>query len=358
MDQHTHTSVRRELQMARSMCWHCQSEVTGEYFCERCVKVQPVSKETDYFTCLGLPRRLTLDQQKLEAKFYELSRAFHPDFYQNKSETEQAISLGNAAMLNTAYRTLRDPIQRAEYLLALKPDRSKTFGLRLRPISLKRFSSFRTPWMSTGHRIVIRSRAQRLRARLQTRTDALGARKAEPWKRNCSSLFADGTPARSRRSHESGAGGTGQILKQMRDLLRTGPMSRISSTTWRNDRLKNMTYYRPSRDPRAKLRRPFISDHYFQHLAMATHCRHRSRHHQFAGRLYEGRATLRHSGPQRPDDGALRRGHDGQRPDRRGSGERTSDAQSRAYGLFRQAIHGERARRRPERIGLLSLHAH
>jgi molecular chaperone HscB len=117
---HTHNVGRRELQMARSMCWHCQSEVSGEYFCERCVKVQPVSKEADYFTCLGFPRRLTIDPRKLEAKFYELSRAFHPDFYQNKSETEQAISLSNAATLNTAYRTLRDPIQRAEYLLAIE----------------------------------------------------------------------------------------------------------------------------------------------------------------------------------------------------------------------------------------------
>lgn len=106
--------------MARSMCWHCQSEVAGEYFCERCVKVQPVSKDTDYFTCLGFPRRLLVDPRKLEAKFYELSRAFHPDFYQNKSETEQAISLANAATLNTAYRTLRDPIQRTEYLLGLE----------------------------------------------------------------------------------------------------------------------------------------------------------------------------------------------------------------------------------------------
>jgi molecular chaperone HscB len=106
--------------MARSMCWHCQSEVTGEYFCDRCVKVQPVSKELDYFTCLGLPRRLTIDQHNLEAKFYELSRAFHPDFYQNKSADEQTISLGNSALLNSAYRTLRDPIQRAEYLLDLE----------------------------------------------------------------------------------------------------------------------------------------------------------------------------------------------------------------------------------------------
>jgi molecular chaperone HscB len=126
MDRHTHnTAGRHELQMARSMCWHCQSEVLGEYFCERCVKVQPVSKELDYFTCLGVPRRLNIDPHTLEAKFYELSRAFHPDFFQTKSDAEQAISLGNSAMLNTAYRTLKDPIQRAEYLLRLEAGAAK-----------------------------------------------------------------------------------------------------------------------------------------------------------------------------------------------------------------------------------------
>ena len=124
--EHHHDTNFRTLQMARSMCWHCQSEVSGEYFCERCVKVQPVSKEADYFTCLGFPRRLMLDQSQLEARFYELSRAFHPDFYQNKSEAERTISLGNAATLNTAYRTLRDPIQRAEYLLDLEAGAVKT----------------------------------------------------------------------------------------------------------------------------------------------------------------------------------------------------------------------------------------
>jgi molecular chaperone HscB len=126
MDQTQNASGKRtELHMARSMCWHCQSEVTGEYFCEQCVKVQPLSKELDYFTCLGLPRLLNIDIGTLEAKFYALSRAFHPDFYQNKTDSEQAISLGNSALLNTAYRTLKDPIQRAEYLLRLEAGSAK-----------------------------------------------------------------------------------------------------------------------------------------------------------------------------------------------------------------------------------------
>lgn len=116
---------RTELQMARSMCWHCQSEVTGEYFCDRCVKVQPLSKELDYFTCLGLPRRLNIELSDLENKFYELSRSFHPDFFQTKTDTERTISLGNSALLNTAYRTLKDPLQRTEYLVRLEAGSAK-----------------------------------------------------------------------------------------------------------------------------------------------------------------------------------------------------------------------------------------
>jgi molecular chaperone HscB len=110
----------RDLPMARSMCWHCQSEVTGEYLCGQCVKVQPLSKELDYFACFQLPRHLNLDEKQLERTFYQLSRTFHPDFYSTKDETERTISLGNSAFLNTAYRTLKDPIQRAEYLIRLE----------------------------------------------------------------------------------------------------------------------------------------------------------------------------------------------------------------------------------------------
>lgn len=110
----------RALPMARSMCWHCQSEVTGEYLCGQCVKVQPLSKELDYFSCFQLPRHLNVDEQQLERTFYELSRTFHPDFYSTKDDTEQTISLGNSAFLNSAYRTLKDPIQRAEYLIRLE----------------------------------------------------------------------------------------------------------------------------------------------------------------------------------------------------------------------------------------------
>ena len=118
-------TTKKELPLARSMCWHCQSDIGGEYFCNQCVKVQPLSKDMDYFTCLGLPRKLNIDTGRLESKFYEMSRAFHPDFYEGKSEMERAVSLANSAVLNQAYRTLKDPIQRVEYLLQLEAGAAK-----------------------------------------------------------------------------------------------------------------------------------------------------------------------------------------------------------------------------------------
>jgi molecular chaperone HscB len=118
-------SARKELPLARSMCWHCQSDIGGEYFCGQCVKVQPLSKDIDYFTCLDLSRKLNIDTGTLETKFYEMSRAFHPDFFEGKTEMERAVSLANSATLNQAYRTLKDPILRVEYLLRLEAGSAK-----------------------------------------------------------------------------------------------------------------------------------------------------------------------------------------------------------------------------------------
>jgi len=113
-------TAKKEIPLARSMCWHCQSDIGGEYFCQQCVKVQPLSKDIDYFTAVGLPRKLNIDTGLLETKFYEMSRAFHPDFYEGKTEMERAVSLTNSATLNQAYHTLKDPIERVEYLLRLE----------------------------------------------------------------------------------------------------------------------------------------------------------------------------------------------------------------------------------------------
>ena len=78
---------------------------------------------TDYFEVFGLPRKLSLDLQELQGRFYDLSRRHHPDFHQTADAQAQAAALEASALVNRAYRTLRDPISRVEYLIALEEGR-------------------------------------------------------------------------------------------------------------------------------------------------------------------------------------------------------------------------------------------
>ena len=75
---------------------------------------------TNYFVLFSLPRHLQLDTAELERNFYAQSRRLHPDRFAARPAAEQAEALGRSSALNDAYRTLRDPILRTEYLLSLE----------------------------------------------------------------------------------------------------------------------------------------------------------------------------------------------------------------------------------------------
>jgi molecular chaperone HscB len=74
----------------------------------------------DYFEFFDLPHHLAIDLKDLEKRFYALSRELHPDRFARRSEAERQRALEDSATLNDAYRTLRDPIARALYLLKLE----------------------------------------------------------------------------------------------------------------------------------------------------------------------------------------------------------------------------------------------
>lgn len=74
----------------------------------------------DYFSFFDLPRRLTLDVPALEKQFYTLSRKLHPDRFASKPAAEQEAALAQSSQLNDAYRILKDPILRTQYLLTLE----------------------------------------------------------------------------------------------------------------------------------------------------------------------------------------------------------------------------------------------
>lgn len=71
----------------------------------------------NFYDFFGLDRKLSLNQQDLQKRFYDLSRQWHPDRFTRKSADEQSQALEATSVLNDGYRTLRDPIKRAEYVL-------------------------------------------------------------------------------------------------------------------------------------------------------------------------------------------------------------------------------------------------
>jgi molecular chaperone HscB len=99
-------------------CWSC-GDMRAAHFCSSCGKVQP-PVPVDYFTFFALPRKLNIDVAALEKEFYLLSRKLHPDLYARADKRELDWSLEQSSLLNDAYRTLKDPIKRTQYLLRLE----------------------------------------------------------------------------------------------------------------------------------------------------------------------------------------------------------------------------------------------
>jgi len=75
------------------------------------------SVPSNFYDFFGIEHKLDLDLKDLERRFYGLSRQYHPDRFTLKSAQEQQLALDATAILNDGYRTLRDPLARAEYLL-------------------------------------------------------------------------------------------------------------------------------------------------------------------------------------------------------------------------------------------------
>ncbi|MEQ1947630.1 MAG: Fe-S protein assembly co-chaperone HscB [Bryobacteraceae bacterium] len=70
-----------------------------------------------YYEALGIEQKLALDAEDLKQRFYGLSRQWHPDRFARSGEAEKRKALDMTSLLNDAFRTLKDPITRTEYLL-------------------------------------------------------------------------------------------------------------------------------------------------------------------------------------------------------------------------------------------------
>ncbi len=102
------------------VCWNCHERTLGIHFCQSCGKLQQLPGSADYFALFEMPRKLWIEMNALEQKFLQLSWKLHPDNFVNATELERELSLKRSSELNDAYRTLRDPVARVEYLLGIE----------------------------------------------------------------------------------------------------------------------------------------------------------------------------------------------------------------------------------------------
>jgi molecular chaperone HscB len=117
------------------ICWSCEKNAGDRPECVACGAVQPPDPKTDHFQVLGAPRTFEQNLGALERRYKDLTKTFHPDRFVRADPRARRASLARSVQLNDAWRTLRDPVRRAEYLLGLNGIELREEGAQKRSVS-------------------------------------------------------------------------------------------------------------------------------------------------------------------------------------------------------------------------------
>jgi molecular chaperone HscB len=110
-------------------CWSCGSLLLpNEMFCGECSRIQHLPPNADFFSILGVPRKLVIDSAEAHRSLQDLQMVLHPDKFAVKSRKEQEISRSVSTFLNQAYQTISDPFSRMFYILSLEGMERETLG--------------------------------------------------------------------------------------------------------------------------------------------------------------------------------------------------------------------------------------
>lgn len=222
-------------------CWNCGKSSSEEHFCPGCGKLQPHRGGVDYFRFFGLARKLGLDPGELEKSFYSLSRKLHPDNFYRACEREKQASLDKTAVLNDAYRTLKEPVSRAHYLFELEGEKVEGAGKNVPPEMLEEVFEL-NEWLSElksagpeghredgqggeGHLREVRGQLEKAKAKFESQVedfhqDLQGL--SASWDRSIDSLDSLDAGSAAEEKHELLAR-LGQLLSRrnyLRNLLR------------------------------------------------------------------------------------------------------------------------------------------
>ncbi len=191
-------------------CWNCKETLDPARMCANCGVLLPLPRAASHFALFGLPERLTVDGAELERLFHELSRRNHPDRFRKGPARERMIALENISRLNEAYRSLKDPLERAAYLIRLKRGDAPAVGASP-PSEL--FEEILEIQEELGeYRFADGDEKQVLGRRLSGRRDDLARERDERTTRLTEDLFAswDATDSEPRRE---------EILNEMAAIL-------------------------------------------------------------------------------------------------------------------------------------------
>ena len=98
-------------------CPACRAASQTGLVCDACGAILP-PRRVDAFDALGLPPKFGLTTEQIEGRARELSRKLHPDKFAKAAPQVKLQAVQATTTLNDAARTLRDPMRRAEALLA------------------------------------------------------------------------------------------------------------------------------------------------------------------------------------------------------------------------------------------------
>lgn len=105
----------------QASCVFCGGAIPGRHVCPKCGAPQPIAPGDDYFALLGVNRGFRQDAGELERRFYDISRALHPDRFAAGPDAKwKVISVERMSAVNRAYQTLTKADRLREYLLELE----------------------------------------------------------------------------------------------------------------------------------------------------------------------------------------------------------------------------------------------
>jgi len=112
-------TVSTSCQNGETCCWLCQKGTSlRALFCQHCGTIQPV-RPLDHFARLGLERRIDIDSELLDRQYNSLTKSLSPERFVIRGLGERGHAAKQLEALDEAYHTLREPLRRGRYWLAL-----------------------------------------------------------------------------------------------------------------------------------------------------------------------------------------------------------------------------------------------